>query len=80
MSHGHLDHAGAIDNFKGTDVPIYLQKKELDLIEKEINDRFKLGDINTVDRLHGEEDKEEKMKRMQERELYKAFPMTFGEL
>jgi glyoxylase-like metal-dependent hydrolase (beta-lactamase superfamily II) len=36
LSHGHLDHAGAIDNFKGTDVPIYLQKKELDLIEKAV--------------------------------------------
>lgn len=36
LSHGHLDHAGAIDNFKGTNVPIYLQKKELDEINKAI--------------------------------------------
>jgi len=36
VSHGHLDHAGAIDNFKGTDVPIYLQKKELELIKKAV--------------------------------------------
>jgi glyoxylase-like metal-dependent hydrolase (beta-lactamase superfamily II) len=33
LSHGHLDHAGAIDNFKGTDVPIYLQAKELETIK-----------------------------------------------
>lgn len=32
LSHGHLDHAGAIESFRGTDVPIYLQKTELDLI------------------------------------------------
>ncbi len=36
LSHGHLDHAGAIDNFKGTDVPIYLQKKELEIIKKAV--------------------------------------------
>ncbi len=36
LSHGHLDHAGAIDNFKGTDVPIYLQKKELEIINKAV--------------------------------------------
>jgi N-acyl homoserine lactone hydrolase len=63
ISHGHLDHAGAIDNFKGTDVPIYLQKKELELIKKAIDsgtktayipDDFKvLNDLNikTVDGL-----------------------------
>ena len=28
ISHGHLDHAGAIDNFVGTKVPIYFQKTE----------------------------------------------------
>ena len=33
LSHGHLDHAGAIDNFKGTDVPIYVQKTELKIIK-----------------------------------------------
>jgi glyoxylase-like metal-dependent hydrolase (beta-lactamase superfamily II) len=36
ISHGHLDHAGAIDNFKGTKVPIYFQKKELELIKKAV--------------------------------------------
>jgi N-acyl homoserine lactone hydrolase len=36
ISHGHLDHAGAIDNFKGTNVSIYLQKRELDEINKQI--------------------------------------------
>lgn len=36
ISHGHLDHAGAIDNFKGTDVPIYFQKRELEVIKKAV--------------------------------------------
>lgn len=36
VSHGHLDHAGAIDNFKGTDVPIYFQKRELEIIKKNV--------------------------------------------
>lgn len=36
LSHGHLDHAGAIDNFKGTNVPICMQKKELDEINKAV--------------------------------------------
>ncbi len=34
LSHGHTDHAGAIDNFAGTAVPIYLQKAELAEIRK----------------------------------------------
>ncbi len=34
ISHGHLDHAGAIDNFLGTTVPIYFQKAELAEIRK----------------------------------------------
>jgi len=36
LSHGHLDHAGAIDNFKGTNVPLYFQKIELEEINKAI--------------------------------------------
>jgi len=36
ISHGHLDHAGAIDNFKGTQVPIYFQKKEIEVIKKAV--------------------------------------------
>jgi len=36
LSHGHLDHAGAIDNFKGTDVPIYLQAKEIETIKNAV--------------------------------------------
>jgi N-acyl homoserine lactone hydrolase len=32
ISHGHLDHAGAIDNFAGTNVPVYIQKAEMDTI------------------------------------------------
>ncbi|HMK65254.1 MAG TPA: N-acyl homoserine lactonase family protein, partial [Thermodesulfobacteriota bacterium] len=34
ISHGHLDHAGSIDSFKGTQVPIYFQKAELAEIKK----------------------------------------------
>jgi N-acyl homoserine lactone hydrolase len=34
ISHGHLDHAGSIDSFKGTNVPIYFQKAELAYIKK----------------------------------------------
>lgn len=29
LSHGHLDHAGAIEDLRGTTVPIYVQKVEL---------------------------------------------------
>lgn len=36
LSHGHLDHAGAIDNFKGTNVPLYFQKVEMESINKAI--------------------------------------------
>ncbi|HSV97646.1 MAG TPA: N-acyl homoserine lactonase family protein [Spirochaetota bacterium] len=36
LSHGHLDHAGAIDNFVGTGVPLYFQKKELQVIKDEM--------------------------------------------
>ena len=34
ISHGHLDHAGAIDNFAGTSVPIYFQKAEMREVRK----------------------------------------------
>ncbi len=34
LSHGHLDHAGAIEDFAGTTVPIYVQKAELAEIKK----------------------------------------------
>ncbi|MBI4964067.1 MAG: MBL fold metallo-hydrolase [Desulfomonile tiedjei] len=56
ISHGHLDHAGAIDNFKGTDVPIYLQKKELELIKKAVASGTKTayipGDFKVMDQLN----------------------------
>lgn len=29
MGHMHLDHAGGLENFKGTDVPIWIHEKEL---------------------------------------------------
>ena len=34
LSHGHLDHAGAIEDLRGTTVPIYVQKAELAEIRK----------------------------------------------
>jgi glyoxylase-like metal-dependent hydrolase (beta-lactamase superfamily II) len=34
ISHGHLDHAGSIDAFADTEVPIYIQKAEYDAIKK----------------------------------------------
>lgn len=36
LSHGHLDHAGAINNLVGSDVPIILQKKEMAQIKLEL--------------------------------------------
>jgi len=36
LSHGHLDHAGGIEDFRGTNVPIYVQKKELEVINKSV--------------------------------------------
>ena len=36
MSHGHLDHCGALEDLAGTDVPIYFQKLELEHINKQV--------------------------------------------
>jgi N-acyl homoserine lactone hydrolase len=36
LSHGHLDHAGALDNLKGTNVPVYLQAKEIETIKEAV--------------------------------------------
>lgn len=33
MSHGHLDNCGALEDFVGTKVPIYIQKNELSWIK-----------------------------------------------
>jgi glyoxylase-like metal-dependent hydrolase (beta-lactamase superfamily II) len=56
LSHGHLDHAGAIDNFKGTDVPLYLQKKEVEIIKKAVADGKKTAyipeDFKVMDQLN----------------------------
>lgn len=56
LSHGHLDHAGAIDNFKGTDVPIYLQKAELEIIKKAVEEGKKTAyipeDFKVIDELN----------------------------
>jgi glyoxylase-like metal-dependent hydrolase (beta-lactamase superfamily II) len=61
LSHGHLDHAGAVDNFKGLDVPIYMQARELVTVKAAIAsgnrtayipDDFKVMDqlnIKTID-------------------------------
>jgi N-acyl homoserine lactone hydrolase len=34
VSHHHFDHAGAIDDFKDTGVPVYFQKKELAFVKE----------------------------------------------
>jgi len=56
LSHGHLDHAGAIDNFKGTNVPIYLQNKELEIVKKAVAEGKKTAyipeDFKVVDQLN----------------------------
>ncbi|MBM3302798.1 MAG: MBL fold metallo-hydrolase, partial [Deltaproteobacteria bacterium] len=56
ISHGHLDHAGAIDNFQGTDVPIYLQKRELELIKEAVASGKKTAyipdDFKVLDKLN----------------------------
>ncbi len=41
ISHGHLDHAGSIESFRGTGVPIYFQKAEMAEIRKAIDARNK---------------------------------------
>jgi glyoxylase-like metal-dependent hydrolase (beta-lactamase superfamily II) len=56
LSHGHLDHAGAIDNFTGTDVPIYLQEKELETVKAAIASGKKTAyipeDFHTINQLN----------------------------
>jgi N-acyl homoserine lactone hydrolase len=37
LSHGHLDHAGALDTFEGTDIPIYIQNRELENIHAAVS-------------------------------------------
>ncbi len=36
MSHGHLDHCGALEDVAGTNVPVYFQKNELEHIQKQL--------------------------------------------
>jgi glyoxylase-like metal-dependent hydrolase (beta-lactamase superfamily II) len=36
MSHGHLDHCGALEDLAGTDVPVYFQKRELEHIQEQV--------------------------------------------
>ena len=57
ISHGHLDHAGAIDNFAGTNVPIYMQKVEMDTIKpildaKKAGTAYILGDFARLSELN----------------------------
>ena len=56
-SHGHLDHAGAIDNFRGTNVPIYFQKAEMVEIRKIVDAKkagtaYILGDFKHLNELN----------------------------
>ena len=59
-SHGHLDHAGAIDNFVGTNVPIYFQKSEMAEIRKIVDAQtagtpYVLGDFRHLNELNIQE-------------------------
>ncbi|MCE5307608.1 MAG: N-acyl homoserine lactonase family protein, partial [Acidobacteriales bacterium] len=56
-SHGHLDHAGAIDNFLGTQVPIYFQRSEIVEIRKIVDAQragtaYILGDFKHLNKLN----------------------------
>lgn len=60
LSHGHADHAGAIDNFAGTTVPIYFQKAELAGIRKMLEAQkpgpaYILDDLKCVNKLNIQE-------------------------
>ena len=56
LSHCHFDHAGGIDKFKDTGVPIYIQKKEVEFLKKTVADgktvRSPLEDPNLVEKLN----------------------------
>lgn len=49
LSHGHFDHSGGLGSFRGTNVPIYIQKNELTGIKQVVNDKksgaYVLGDF-----------------------------------
>ncbi len=45
MSHGHLDHCGAIEDLAGTDVPVYFQKRELEHIQEQVASRKEIAYI-----------------------------------
>lgn len=45
ISHGHFDHAGAIEDFLGTKVPIYFQKAELAEIRKIVESQVRTAYI-----------------------------------
>jgi N-acyl homoserine lactone hydrolase len=49
ISHGHWDHAGAIDNFKGTTVPIYFQEKEMAGIREVVDTKKPFQSYNIED-------------------------------
>ncbi len=56
-SHGHLDHAGAIDDFAGTNIPIYFQKAEMAEIRKvvdtqQISSAYLPGDFERLSELN----------------------------
>lgn len=36
ISHGHLDHCGALDDLAGTNVPVYIHKDEVEVINKSV--------------------------------------------
>ncbi len=56
ISHGHADHAGAIDSFLGTKVPIYFQKAELAEMRKILDGQkgtaYVLADLQHLNELN----------------------------
>jgi glyoxylase-like metal-dependent hydrolase (beta-lactamase superfamily II) len=56
LSHGHLDHSGAIEDLAGTDVPVYIQKDEWETVKKAIasgvNTAYIPADFTKIDRVN----------------------------
>ena len=55
LTHGHLDHAGGLDAFKDTNVPIYVQKPEYEVLRQVVElgvSGYIPGDLKHIDRLN----------------------------
>ena len=56
ISHGHLDHCGALDNLAGTKVPVYFQNLEMEWIKKQVatgkNSAYIVADFKKIDQVN----------------------------